>query len=248
MEKDKETCFVIMPNSAPKGYQETHFDKIYQYILSPAIEQAGFEPYRADEGCSSDGIPTHILEKLMFSPMAICDLSAHNPNVLYELGIRHMFKLPVALVQEMNTPRIFDISNIRTYSYDQDRHAENIQRDVENISRAIQDTYADQSYSSTVSQFSRVEKYVRELSLKSKYFIESQSANVYQLERAIHTIRGDLIALEGVPFAFHACKDAYVVRIKEIYNLISQNTGIVETDKKNLRMQLEGCEFILQQQ
>lgn len=246
MKKDRETCFVIMPISAPKGYPETHFDKIYQYILAPAVEKAGFEPYRADEGHSSNGIPTHILEKLMISSMAICDLSTHNPNVLYELGIRHMLKLPVALVQEINTPRIFDISNIRTYDYDPDRHAENIQCDVSNIAKGIQETYTDRSCSSTTATFSRVEKDIKIANLKNKHLVEARSANVYQLERSIQTITSELISLEGIPFALRACRDVYMERIKGIYDLISQNTGLVETDRKNLREQLEMCEFKLQ--
>ena len=40
-----------------------------------------------------------------------------NPNVLFELGIRQAFDLPVVLIQEENTPRIFDISSINTLDY-----------------------------------------------------------------------------------------------------------------------------------
>ena len=103
-----------MPISDPEGYNEGHFKCVYEDILKPAIENAGYEAFRVDEKKSSNMIQVSIIDEIISAPMAICDLSTRNPNVLFELGIRQAFDLPVVLVQEENTPRIFDIANINT--------------------------------------------------------------------------------------------------------------------------------------
>ncbi len=113
----KEKCFVIMPISDPEGYETGHFKCVYEDILRPAIEAAGYEAFRVDEQKSSNLIQVSIIEEIINAPMAVCDLSTRNPNVLFELGIRQAFDLPVVLVQEEGTKRIFDISNINTIDY-----------------------------------------------------------------------------------------------------------------------------------
>jgi hypothetical protein len=63
-------------------------------------------------------IITDILKQIINSDMCICDLSSRNPNVLYELGLRHSFRLPVTLIRDSKTNRIFDIQGLRDIEYD----------------------------------------------------------------------------------------------------------------------------------
>lgn len=139
MEENKN-CFVIMPISDPVGYEKGHFKCVYEDIFKPAIEEAGFIPKRADEDNSSSMIQVNIIKDIIEAPMAICDLSTRNPNVLFELGIRQAFDLPVVLVQEKDTPRIFDISTINTIDYQKDLFYRNVLEDRKTIAEAIQAT------------------------------------------------------------------------------------------------------------
>lgn len=95
MADNKGKCFVIMPISDPDGYEEGHFESVYRDIFVPAIEDAEYEPHRVDEDVSTGVIQAKILEQLINAPMAICDLSTRNPNVLFELGIRQAYDKPV---------------------------------------------------------------------------------------------------------------------------------------------------------
>lgn len=113
----QKECFVMMPISTPKGYAEGHFDRVYENLIKPACHGANVNPVRADEVVKTNLIHVDILQRIIESPIAICDLSARNPNVLFELGIRHAFNKPVVLIQESNTSRIFDISMIRILDY-----------------------------------------------------------------------------------------------------------------------------------
>lgn len=123
---EKEKCFVIMPISNQGDYPKGHFQKVYEQIFVPAIEEAGYDAFRVDE----DNMCTQIVEKIFKAiqecPMALCDLSNRNPNVLYELGIRQAYDKPVVLVQDDKTERIFDISGINTISYNSSRLYEEV--------------------------------------------------------------------------------------------------------------------------
>ena len=137
---DKEKCFVIMPISDQGDYPAGHFQKVYEQILHPAIESAGYQPYRVDENSISDQIINKIFAAIQECPMAICDLSNRNPNVLYELGLRQAYDKPVVLVQDDKTERIFDVSGISTIQYKSQRLYENVLEAREKIKQAIIET------------------------------------------------------------------------------------------------------------
>lgn len=124
--EEKEKCFVIMPISDQGDYPEGHFSKVYDQIFKPAIEDAGYEAYRVDENKICDSIMRKIFNAIYECPMAICDLSNRNPNVLYELGLRQAYDKPVVLLQDEKTDKIFDISGINTVYYKSDRLYENV--------------------------------------------------------------------------------------------------------------------------
>lgn len=132
-----ERCFVMMPISDQGDYPQGHFDKIYEQIFKPAIKEAGYEPYRVDENKLCDSIIGKIFSALQECPMALCDLSNRNPNVLYELGIRQAYDKPVVLVKDEKTEQIFDVSAIRTVPYSSTRLYEEVLKDRKAITEAI---------------------------------------------------------------------------------------------------------------
>lgn len=135
---EKERCFVMMPFTTPDSYEDVdHFNKIYEQIFVPAIKKAGYEPYRVDENKICDSIIGKIFEAVRTCPMALCDLSNKNPNVLYELGLRQAYDMPVVLVQDDITERIFDVSGISTVTYNNHRLVENVNEAIEAISDAL---------------------------------------------------------------------------------------------------------------
>ncbi len=115
-EKDN-TCFVIMPFSDPDGYDEGHFTIVYEDIIKPAVIDSGYAPIRGDEVKQTNLIHLDLLKKIVEAPMAICDLSSRNPNVMFELGLRQAFDKPVVLIQEKGTETIFDINPFRYIEY-----------------------------------------------------------------------------------------------------------------------------------
>ena len=138
--KEKERCFVIMPISDQGDYPIGHFTKVYEQIIKPAVEDAGYEAYRVDENNICDSIIKKIFDAIQECPMAVCDLSNRNPNVLYELGLRQAYDKPVVLIQDDKTEKIFDISGISTVLYKSTRLYEDVIEAREKIKNAILST------------------------------------------------------------------------------------------------------------
>lgn len=134
-------CFAIMPISDTPSYEAGHFNMVYDYIIKPAIIKAGFIPLRADEVKKTNFIIIDILKQIINSSMCICDLSSHNPNVLYELGIRQALRLPVTIIRDSKTTRIFDIQGLRDIEYNESLRIDNVNNSIDCISETILNTY-----------------------------------------------------------------------------------------------------------
>ena len=130
-----------MPISDNEDYEVGHFLRVYEHIIKPAVIKAGFEPMRADEVKQTNVIVIDILKRIINSDMAICDLSSRNPNVLYELGIRQAFDLPVTLIKDEQTNRIFDIQGFRDFEYNSNLRIDEVNHAVNELCEIIKSTF-----------------------------------------------------------------------------------------------------------
>lgn len=140
-ETQQPVCFIIMPISDSINYPPGHFKRVYEYLIKPACERAGFVPLRADDIKGTNVIVIDILKRIISSEMAVCDLSSKNPNVLYELGIRQSFDLPVTLIKDDITERIFDIQGFRDVMYSNSLRIDEVEESIDSIAGSIRETY-----------------------------------------------------------------------------------------------------------
>ncbi len=145
----KPHAFVVMPFGRKEGFDGTiiDFNVIYQDLIKPALEEAGFEPFRADEETTTGDILTDMFQELLLADLAICDLSIDNANVFYELGIRHAFRQRgIVHIQSGRAYMPFDIFNVRTIPYhttdDGVPDPEFLEKDIQAIARVCRDTWA----------------------------------------------------------------------------------------------------------
>ena len=85
-------------------------------------------------------IHVDILKRILNAPMALCDLSTRNPNVMFELGLRQAFDKSIVIVQEVGTPQIFDVGLLRHEEYRKTRLYHEVIEDQDKIARAIRET------------------------------------------------------------------------------------------------------------
>jgi hypothetical protein len=73
-------------------------DKIYQYIISPATQAAGYDCIRSDEVQHAGNINVPMHEQLLNADVVIADLSTANLNAFFELGVRYALKPRTTIV------------------------------------------------------------------------------------------------------------------------------------------------------
>ncbi|MEW6293952.1 MAG: hypothetical protein AB1544_11685 [Pseudomonadota bacterium] len=112
------TCFYVTPIGEDGSEQRKHSDLFLGSIVEPALEQLGLRVIRADAIDKPGTITRQIIEYLLKSRLVIADLSFHNPNVFYELAIRHAARLPVVQLIRACDRVPFDLNQVRTIKID----------------------------------------------------------------------------------------------------------------------------------
>lgn len=118
MSEQSRSCFVISPIGADGSDTRRRSDHLFDYIITPAVDNLGFSPTRADKISESGDITVQIIDRLINDDLVIADLSERNPNVFYELAIRHVTNRPVILLIQKGEDIPFDVSRDRAIFYD----------------------------------------------------------------------------------------------------------------------------------
>lgn len=120
-----KTCFVIMAIGAQEHEQAvvTAQDLKLKYddLIKEAILKAKprLEVVRADDVSVPGTITTDIITRIMHSDYVVADVTYPNPNVFYELGLRHACKAGTIIIRDKNGPKVpFDIAHLRYIEYE----------------------------------------------------------------------------------------------------------------------------------
>lgn len=114
-------CFIAMPfgtRPAQRG-MKIDFDRVHQFIHGGA-EAAGLEAIRADFEPAGGFIHKPMLERLLVAEYVVADLTLANPNVMYEVGVRHgaSARATLLLCAEPLVKKLpFDFKPLRMVSY-----------------------------------------------------------------------------------------------------------------------------------
>ena len=119
---EQKICFIAMPfgkKSDPLTGREFDFDRVYDDLVRPAAEDTGYSVVR-DDASGSGIVAVPPFEQLLSSDVFIADLTMGNPNVMYELGLRHALSnsATVLVVEAEWASRLpFDLSYARVIVY-----------------------------------------------------------------------------------------------------------------------------------
>lgn len=111
-------CFYVTPIGAEGSEQRKHSDFMMEFIIGPAVRELGLTLIRADQLAKPGMIGKQIIEHILKAKLVVADLSFHNPNVFYELCLRHTTRLPTVLVKRSSDSIPFDLNQYRTISVD----------------------------------------------------------------------------------------------------------------------------------
>ena len=116
--KTKKKCFVISPIGEEGSEMRERSDKVLEHIIKPPVEECGYECMRADEISEPGIITSQIIQHLIDDDLVVADLTGRNPNVYYELAVRHVVRKPIVQVIQAGESIPFDVAGTRTIHVD----------------------------------------------------------------------------------------------------------------------------------
>jgi hypothetical protein len=155
---DAPSLFVIMPFTERDDRHETgFFEEVLAELFVPAGKAAGFAVKTAKRQ-GSDVIQSTIVNDLLEADLVLADLTEHNPNVLFELGMRMHADLPVVLVRARGTGPIFDVDNmLRVEEYSPNLWTSSVTKDVPVLTEHIKAAWATRETAPTFMTILRPE-------------------------------------------------------------------------------------------
>jgi tetratricopeptide (TPR) repeat protein len=207
-------CFVIMPFGVKRVGEppvEVNFDKIYERIFVSAVQATALPeggnliPRRTDQDYFTGSISSEMFQYLEYSRFAIADISGLNPNVFYELGVRHRARQAgtVILRQLKLTALVpFDIKDIKVFPYECDT-----EQQIADAQKAI-----TQVLSESLKQV-RIDSPVRQILVQQQNSTQLMQLLLQEAQDAIHR-HDPLTALAKYREYLQTQPDHFLVQLK----------------------------------
>lgn len=96
---------------------DPEFDRVFEDLIKPALEEVGYDVNRADSLLNQHNILIDIVRGIAEADLVVADLTSVNPNVFYELGISHTMQRPTVLLAQTEEGIPFDITSYRVIRY-----------------------------------------------------------------------------------------------------------------------------------
>ena len=138
------TCFIIAPIGDPDSDTRKRSDQILKHVLTPAVRQCGYAALRADQISEPGIITSQVIQHIVDDPLVLADLTERNPNVFYELAIRHAIRKPLVQIIRKGDPIPFDVAGTRTIHVDH-HDLDSVEQAKSEIIRQVEYLHANQS-------------------------------------------------------------------------------------------------------
>jgi hypothetical protein len=155
----KLTAFVIMPfvERDPK-HSAGFFSEVLRSLITPAAKDSQFTVKTANRQ-GSDLIQSTIINDLMEADLVIADMTEHNPNVMFELGMRMAEDKPVVLIKAQGTGPLFDVDNmLRVFEYNPNLWQTTIEKDLPNLRDFIKGAWENRASEKSYMKILRSKK------------------------------------------------------------------------------------------
>ena len=111
-------CFVISPIGDPESEIRKRSDQVFKHVIAPTVLDLGYRAIRADHISEPGMITSQVIQHIVDDPLVVADLTDRNPNVFYELAIRHAIRKPLVQIIRRGDAIPFDVAGTRTIHVD----------------------------------------------------------------------------------------------------------------------------------
>lgn len=195
MTDEKKTCFVIMPFGEKPDYSKNSFDNIYDKILHPAISGLKYRCKKATNTANSPDLLKNILIELRNKGnIIVADLTGNNPNVFYELGLRHAL-LPgkTILIAQKDAEIATDLRNWQRIEYiPETENNEILKCTIENLQKEIFFRIHQPTEAKPDSPIFDLFPDYLNITIR----LDEQSIRINELEKDYHNLENELITKE----------------------------------------------------
>ena len=157
-----------------------HWEEVQESIKEGLTDddEYKFDIQLVSDSSNSDLIQNTIIKNLSESDVIIADLSCHNPNVFFEIGVRMAFRKPCILILEDGGKSPFDLSSIRYLKYPQTLHCFQLRQFQKELLEAVKSSYVEYKKNESVGYsglFTEVK--IKNIALKEEVITSIDSLN-----------------------------------------------------------------------
>lgn len=227
---DSKTCFIITPIGGDESTIRRHADGVIDAVISPLLNDLNFEIVVAHKISKGGNITRQVIENIIESDLVIANLTGLNPNVMYELAVRHAVRKPLVQICEKTTDLPFDINQLRTIFYTNDmKGVVELKENLEAmIHEALIEEKPENPIYSTLESISILKN--PEVSQPEKYILERFN----ELERTV--MRGLKTFAEQKYFVKYQMNEQEKSVVREVINDLINRQGSFNLD--NLEKEL----------
>jgi hypothetical protein len=135
-------AFIVRPFNTKEGID---FERVEKELIHPALKELEIEGRTTGEIARSGNIRTDMFERLLLADIVVADMSIHNANVFYELGVRHALRdRRTFLIRCKGMPEVpFDLKTDRYLEYDKDEPGAALKQLVKGLQDTINSSLRD---------------------------------------------------------------------------------------------------------